>query len=146
LRQTESLRGSLTSHDLVLPHPNEEMIMHNARAATASFALCLAYALVTGLAMAEEKTGASSGQRLFEFHGCANCHGAGGKEPVSKVVPALAGKPGDELYEKATQILSGDADTEEAKLMHAAVYSAASCNAPPTDAEVKSITAWLATQ
>jgi mono/diheme cytochrome c family protein len=122
------------------------MSMQRLLAATGFSVCCLASALMTGLAVAEEKTGASSGQQLFEFHGCANCHGAGGKEPVSKVVPELAGKPGEELYEKATQILSGDAASEEGKLMHAAVYSAASCNAAPTDAEVKTITAWLATQ
>ena len=108
--------------------------------------LCLASALFSGHAVAEEAREASSGQHLFEFHGCGNCHGTGGKNPVSKIVPVLAGKPGDELHEKATQILSGDASSDEAKLMHAAVYSAASCNAPPTDAEIKAITSWLAAQ
>ena len=120
--------------------------MQRLLAATGLSVCCLASALVTGLALAEEEAGASSGQQLFEFHGCVNCHGAGGKQPVSKVVPELAGKPGADLYQKATQILSGEASSEEAKLMHAAVYSAASCNAAPTDAEIQSITAWLATQ
>jgi cytochrome c553 len=120
--------------------------MHRSVAATGFSALCLASALVTGLAVAENETGATSGQQLFEFHGCVNCHGAGGKEPVSKVVPELAGKPGDELYDKATKILSGEGGSEEAKLMHAAFYSPASCDAPPTDADIQMITAWLATQ
>jgi mono/diheme cytochrome c family protein len=120
--------------------------MHKRIAATGFSLLWLASALAAGLAVAEDKTGANSGQQLFEFHGCINCHGASGQEPVSKVVPQLAGKPGDELYEKASQILSGEASSEEAKLMHAAVYSAASCNAAPTDADIKTITAWLASQ
>jgi cytochrome c2 len=77
--------------------------MHRSVAATGLSGLCLASALVAGLAVAENETGTRSGQQLFEFHGCVNCHGAGGKEPVSKVVPELAGKPGDELYDKATK-------------------------------------------
>jgi mono/diheme cytochrome c family protein len=107
--------------------------------------LCLIPGMMVGLANADEPAGQSP-EQLFEFHGCVNCHGANGKEPVSKLVPELAGKPSDELYDKATKILSGEGGTEEAKLMHAAVYSPASCNAPPTDAEVKTITSWLSAQ
>jgi mono/diheme cytochrome c family protein len=101
--------------------------------------------LATSPTLADESAG-MSGEQLFEFHGCVNCHGAKGGEPVSKLVPALAGKPSDELYDKASKILSGETSSEEAKLMHAAVYSPASCNAPPTDAQVQTITSWLATQ
>jgi len=107
--------------------------------------LYLSPGLMIGLAVADPPAGQSP-QQLFEFHGCVNCHGAAGKEPVSKLVPKLAGKPASELYDKATKILSGQGGTEEAKLMHAAVYSPASCNAPPNDADVKTITSWLAEQ
>lgn len=86
------------------------------------------------------------GADLFKFHGCVNCHGPDGNAPVSKLVPKLAGKPAEELYSKATKILSGEGASDEAKLMHAAFYSPSSCDAPPTDAQVKSITAWLAEQ
>ena len=115
------------------------------KSAIAVSLLCLTPGLMTGIAAADEPA-AQSPEQLFEFHGCINCHGAAGKKPVSKLVPTLAGKPASDLYDKATNILSGKGGTEEAKLMHAAVYSPASCNAPPTDAEVKTITSWLATQ
>jgi cytochrome c553 len=106
------------------------------------------FALFAGLqgAIAEEAVDESKGAELFNFHGCVNCHGADGKSPVSKMVPELAGKPAGELYSKATKILSGDAETDEARLMHAAFYSPSSCDAPPTDAQIKSITSWLAEQ
>ena len=95
-----------------------------------------------GTAQADEPTG----QELFKFHGCVNCHGAQGKAPISKLVPKLGGKPAGDLYEKATKILSGEGGTEESKLMHAAFYSPSNCDSPPTDAQVKEITAWLAEQ
>jgi cytochrome c len=105
--------------------------------------------LVSGLAssvlVADEGAG-MPGEQLFESHACINCHGADGKAPVSKLVPVLAGKPADELHQKATKILSGEGGTEESKLMHAAIFSPANCNAPPTDDEVKAITDWLAAQ
>lgn len=111
-------------------------------------ACALATVVASGLALNvnAEESGSMSGQDLFEFHGCVNCHGADGKTPVSKLVPELAGKPADELYDKATKILSGEGGTEESKLMHAAFYSPSNCDSPPTDAQVKDITAWLATQ
>jgi cytochrome c553 len=103
-------------------------------------------ASTVSLSAVAEDSGAMSGQELFKFHGCVNCHGADGRTPVSKLVPELAGKPSEELYNKATKILSGEGGTEESKLMHAAFYSPSNCDSPPTDEQVKSITAWLATQ
>jgi mono/diheme cytochrome c family protein len=113
-----------------------------------TFAACSFAALVLSVASttALSEEAEMSGAELFKFHGCVNCHGADGKTPVSKLVPPLAGKPADELYTNATKILSGEGASEEAKLMHAAFYSPSNCDAPPTDAQVKSITAWLATQ
>ena len=84
-----------------------------------------------------------SGSELFESFGCINCHGADAKNPVSKVVPSLAGKPADELFDKARKILSGEGSTEESKIMHAAFYSPSQCDSPPTDAELKNITTWI---
>jgi len=105
----------------------------------------LASGLASSVVGADEAT-AMAGEQLFESHACINCHGAGGKAPVSKLVPVLAGKPADELHQKATKILSGEGGTEESKLMHAAIFSPANCNAPPSDDEVKAITEWLAAQ
>jgi cytochrome c553 len=111
-------------------------------------AYALATVVTSGMAFTAnaEEAGAMSGEELFKFHGCVNCHGADGKTTVSKLVPELAGKPADELYEKATKILAGEGTSEEAKLMHAAFYSPSNCDSPPTDDQVKNITAWLATQ
>ena len=87
--------------------------------------------------------GAVSGSSLFEFHGCINCHGADARNPVSSVVPSLAGKPADKLYEKAKLILSGSGGTKEARMMHAAFYSPSQCDTPPTDVELQRITTWI---
>jgi cytochrome c553 len=122
-----------------------EEVSEMKRALISSGLVGLVLATVGVGAFGEESQGLSP-EELFQFHGCINCHGADGKAPVSKVVPKLAGKPADELYDKATKILSGEGATEEAKLMHAAFYAASNCNAPPTDEHVKSITAWLATK
>jgi cytochrome c553 len=86
----------------------------------------------------------ADGKELFEFHGCINCHGAEAKEPISKKVPKLAGKPETELYTKAKKILSGKGTTEESKLMHAAFYSPAQCDVPPDDKELRQIASYLA--
>ncbi|MES9957671.1 MAG: c-type cytochrome [Sedimenticola sp.] len=84
-----------------------------------------------------------SGSELFTHHGCVNCHGNEAKDPISKVVPTLAGKPADELFVKAKKILSGEGSSKESQIMHAAFYSPSQCDNPPTDAELKSITNWI---
>ncbi|MFO7696063.1 MAG: hypothetical protein R6X16_02770 [Anaerolineae bacterium] len=86
------------------------------------------------------------GEHLFAFHSCINCHGAQGNEPVSRLVPKLAGKNADELLTNAMKILRGETDSEEAKLMKSAVAYSQACDAPPTEGEFKKITDWLATQ
>ena len=90
--------------------------------------------------------GALSGSKLFEYHGCNNCHGDNGSSPVSHVVPSLAGKPADTLYAKGKRILSGKGETQESGLMHAALYSPSQCDSPPTDVELRQITIWLSDQ
>lgn len=84
-----------------------------------------------------------SGEELFKYHGCVNCHGADAKNPVTKVVPKLAGKPADELLSKAKKILGGEGGTKESEIMHAAFYSPSQCDTPPTDAELQAITTWI---
>lgn len=86
--------------------------------------------------------GSKSGSELFKYHGCVNCHGEEAKNPVSKVVPELAGIPADELFSKAKKILSGEGESKESGIMHAAFYSPSACDMPPTDEELKVITAW----
>jgi cytochrome c553 len=86
---------------------------------------------------------AQDGKELFEYHGCINCHGAEAKAPISKMIPKLAGKPQDELFEKARKILSGEGATEESKIMHAAFYSPEQCDMPPDDAELQAITTYI---
>jgi cytochrome c553 len=100
--------------------------------------LAFVAALAAGPAMA-----GADGKELFEYHGCINCHGAGAKEPISKMVPKLAGKPQDELFKKAKKILSGEGESEESKVMHAAFYSPAQCDVPPDDAELMAITTYI---
>lgn len=87
-----------------------------------------------------------TGGQLFEFHGCINCHGAKGRSPVTKKVPQIGGKDPAYIYDEATKILAGKRDSEDAKLMHSALSYHASCDAPPTDGELRSIATWLAAQ
>ena len=87
--------------------------------------------------------GGKSGSELFDYHGCINCHGADASNPVSKLIPKLAGKPQGELFEKATKILSGEGGSKESEIMHAAFYSPSQCDNPPTDKELTAITTWL---
>ena len=107
---------------------------------------CLLSGLGINFAMAGTDRENLSGDALFEYHGCVNCHGAQGKNPVTKKVPELGGKEADYIYAEATKILSGERTSEEAKLMHSALAYQSSCDYPPTDAELKKIGEWLAVQ
>jgi cytochrome c553 len=106
--------------------------------------------LFTGAAQAADIKPADrpqmAGDKLFEYHGCVNCHGAQGKNPITKKVPAIGGKEEAFIYKEATDILAGKRTSEEAKLMHSALSYHASCDAPPNDAELKKIAAWLSKQ
>jgi cytochrome c553 len=103
------------------------------------FSTAIIFGFIAGPASAE-----MHGEELFKFHGCINCHGAEARNPISKVVPKLAGKPQQELFEKAKKILSGQGATEESQIMHAAFYSPAQCDMPPNDAELTAITGYIA--
>jgi cytochrome c553 len=112
-------------------------------ALTLLFGLTLA---AGGLSVNAEDAASPSGEDLFKFHGCVNCHGVDGKDPVSKTVPELAGQPASEIYANASKILGGKGTTEESKLMHAAFYSPASCDAPPSSEHLRSIARWLSSR
>lgn len=86
------------------------------------------------------------GAKLFTHHGCENCHGAQGKNPKSKYVPKLGGKPADKLLDKATKILAGEDLTDESMLMHSAIAYSQSCDSPPNEDELRAITTWLSAQ
>ena len=105
----------------------------------AAFSVALAMVLINAPTIAGQ-----DGKELFEYHGCINCHGAEAKEPISKVIPKLAGKPQDELFKKAKKILSGEGSTKESEIMHAAFYSPAQCDVPPDDTELTAITTYIA--
>jgi len=85
------------------------------------------------------------GEELFTFHACMNCHGAEGKNPVSRLVPKIGGLGAEDIQTKAMKILRGESDSEEAKLMKSAVAYSQACDAPPTAAEIQKIAEWLAT-
>lgn len=85
------------------------------------------------------------GEQLFNFHACTNCHGAEGKNPVSRLVPKIGGMEAAEIQDKAMKILRGETDSEEAKLMKSAVAYSQACDAPPSAAEIEKIAAWLST-
>lgn len=85
------------------------------------------------------------GEQLFEFHACMNCHGAQGKDPVSRLVPKIGGMDSAEIHEKAMKIMRGETDSEEAKLMKSAVAYSQACDAPPSSGEIQKIAEWLST-
>jgi cytochrome c553 len=111
-----------------------------------ALAMALGVALmgVTSSTVAAERA-QMEGEHLYAFHSCINCHGTQGNEPVSRLVPKLAGMKADEIVTNAMKILRGETDSEEAKLMKSAVAYSQACDAPPTEAEIKKIADWLAT-
>lgn len=61
------------------------------------------------------------GQRLFQEHGCTNCHGADGVHPEARYVPVLRGKPAADLYTHAKEIFSGQSESDKTVFMAASV-------------------------
>ena len=47
-----------------------------------------------------------SGEKIYRYHGCINCHGAQGKNPVNSEVPNIGGRPADELFAATMKILA----------------------------------------
>ncbi|AHE99739.1 c-type cytochrome [Thioalkalivibrio paradoxus] len=101
--------------------------------------------LATSFAASAVDRPGMGGAELFNFHSCVNCHGAEGKNPVSRLVPSIGGMDAAEIEENALRILRGETDSEEAKLMKSAVAYSQACDAPPTTAEIQKIAEWLST-
>ena len=83
------------------------------------------------------------GKNLFRQYGCITCHGEEAKDPASEIIPVLAGRSQEYVYNKAKKILSGEGDTRGAKIMHSHFYSAAQCDAVPPDEVLNSIAAYV---
>jgi cytochrome c553 len=121
----------------------EGIVMSNRTLVTlAAGVMLMAFASVASAADRAQMTG----EQIFNFHACVNCHGAQGKNPVSRLVPKIGGMAATEIQEKATKILRGETDSEEAKLMHTAMAYSQACDAPPNAAEIQKIAEWLETQ
>lgn len=121
------------------------MHMHAVFATTAAAAFLLS---ATPIPAAEQGTDPATGQgqQLFQFHGCVNCHGDRGKQPVSKIVPKIGGMPDEEIFTQAKKILNNQGPSDNSKIMHAAFYSPAQCDAPPSNEELQAIASWLSIQ
>jgi rhodanese-related sulfurtransferase/cytochrome c553 len=87
------------------------------------------------------------GQRLFEQHGCTNCHGADGVHPEARYVPVLRGKPAAELYAHASKIFSGESASDKTAFMHdqfcIGQMKEEGCYEPPSDEALRVIADWL---
>ena len=90
---------------------------------------------------------AEEGKRLFENHGCTNCHGENGIHPTSRYVPILKGKSAEYLYNNASAIFSGKHISRQSRVMHEQFcigeVKEEGCYAPPGDADLMTIAKWL---
>jgi rhodanese-related sulfurtransferase len=112
----------------------------------ASALLAVPFALpVSG---ADQPADKPMGQRLFEKHGCTNCHGPEGVHPTSRYAPVLRGKPVDYLLRNALAIFGGTHKSEKTHFMHDQFCIGEApeegCYPPPSTASLEAITAWLA--
>lgn len=96
--------------------------------------------VVSGQAVASQ---AEEGKDLFRQYGCITCHGEGAKDPASEIIPVLAGRSHEYVYNKAKKILSGGGDTRGAKIMHSHFYSSEQCDAVPPDEVLSAIAAYV---
>lgn len=87
------------------------------------------------------------GQRLFQEHGCTNCHGADGVHPEARYVPVLRGKPAADLYAHAKEIFGGQSESDKTVFMHDQFCIGQAheegCYEPPSDADLRMIANWL---
>jgi rhodanese-related sulfurtransferase len=110
---------------------------------------CLTLSLILILPGAAPAAGSDvpEGQRLFEQHGCTNCHGPEGVHPTSKYAPVLKGKPSDYLLRNALAIFGGDHRSEKTRFMHdqfcIGEQPEEGCYPTPGEAELRIITRWL---
>ena len=87
-----------------------------------------------------------SGEKIYRYHGCINCHGAQGKNPANSEVPKIGGRPADELFAATMKILAEGEKSGKSELMHATIFSSSECDAPPPEEDIRAISYWLATQ
>jgi cytochrome c553 len=81
------------------------------------------------------------GEHLYRFHGCVNCHGDQGLNPVREVVPRIGGLPATQIVDRARAIMQARMDGVGMKRWARDLYD--SCNAPPSMPELERIAEWL---
>lgn len=110
--------------------------------------VALACLALSPLVAADPPEKIADGQRLFESHGCTNCHGPNGVHPTSKYVPVLRGKSAAHIFENATAIFGGAHQSENTRFMHEQFCTGEvkqeGCYPPPNTAELRAIADWLA--
>jgi rhodanese-related sulfurtransferase len=110
------------------------------------FGICILILPLSSIA--DQKTDEMEmGKKLFEKHGCTNCHGEDGIHPTSKYVPVLRGKSSDYLFENAQAIFSGLHKSSKTRFMHdqfcIGEAKEEGCYPPPTRVELQVIANWL---
>lgn len=83
----------------------------------------------------------ANGEHLYRFHGCVNCHGERGLEPVREVVPRIGGLPAEQIVDRVRAIVQARMDGDGMKRWARDLYD--SCNAPPSMPELERIAEWL---
>lgn len=78
----------------------------------------------------------ADGEKLFQTKGCIACHGVAGKQPITNVIPKLAGQNKDYLIQQAKDIKSGARDNERLAAMKAIVANV-------SDEDLAAIAAYL---
>jgi mono/diheme cytochrome c family protein len=81
------------------------------------------------------------GEHLYRFHGCVNCHGDRGLEPVREGVPRIGGLPTEKIVDRARAIIEARMDGVGMKRWARDLYD--SCNAPPSMPDLERIAEWL---
>ena len=84
-------------------------------------------------------TASAGGADLYNAKGCAGCHGADAKTPIMPVYPKLAGQNAEYALAQMIDIKTGARANGQSAVMKGVV-------AGVTEAEMKEIADWLATQ
>ncbi len=83
--------------------------------------------------------GGSEGGQLYAAKGCAACHGPNGRKTTMSVYPKIAGQGSAYLVAQMKDIKSGKRNNGQSMIMKGII-------AQVSDAEMKAIADWLATQ
>ena len=81
----------------------------------------------------------ADGAALYASKGCTGCHGADGKSPIMPTYPKVAGQNAEYALNQIKDIKSGTRANGQSATMKAMV-------AAVSDADLKEIADWLATQ